>query len=75
MDEDKRERLSCLCPVCGTEFWACKSIFQEHFGLLDKGLGRCPRCNTLHNLTVDENNKRMIVKPLKDYFENMEGGK
>ena len=69
MLEDKRKRYSCKCPVCGIGFWACKSIFQEGFGMLDMGSGNCPNCKTHHKLTVDEANERMIVTPWEKYME------
>lgn len=72
MKIDKRERYSCECPICNNEFWACKSIFQEDFGMIDMGSGTCPKCNTHHNLTVDEENKRMIVIPYDIYVKAKE---
>jgi len=70
---DTRKRYYCKCPVCGKEFWACKSILQEDFEMADKGHGTCPKCKTFHNLTVDEENERMIVTPWKEYLKRKEG--
>lgn len=72
LSEDTRKRYLCICPVCGHKFWACKSIFQEGFGMLDMGAGDCPKCGTRHNLTVDEKNNRMIVTPWKEYIKEKE---
>lgn len=71
MNEDKRERYSCKCPICGHEFWACKSIAQEDFGMPDAGHGSCPSCKTFHNLTWDEDNKKMMVKPWDEYIKEI----
>jgi hypothetical protein len=67
-----RDKLTCICPVCGYEFWACKSIAQE-MGARECGHGSCPGCNTFHNLTVDEVNKSMIVTPWDKYMKQKEG--
>ena len=72
MTKDMRKRYSCICPICGKKFWACKSILQEDFGMLDGGCGSCPKCKTFHNLTVDEKNKRMIVMPWEEYINKKE---
>ena len=66
---DTRKRYYCKCPICSHEFWACKSIFQEGFGMPDMGSGRCQKCKTYHNLTVDEENERMIVTPWEDHMK------
>lgn len=60
------DRYSCKCPICETEFNAEKSIAQE-LGILDAGYGKCIKCNTFLNLTVDGENKRMIVTPWDIY--------
>lgn len=73
MVEDTRKRYHCKCPICGHEFWACKSIFQEVFGELDMGSGSCPKCKTYHNLTVDEENEKMIVTPWEEHMKKKEG--
>lgn len=70
---NSRERYSCICPICNNEFWACKSIFQEDFGIPDRGSGNCPKCKTYHNLTVDEQNKKMIVTPWEEYMNRKKG--
>lgn len=75
MDRDNKKRYSCKCPICGHEFWACKSIFQEHFGMKERGCGSCPKCKTFHNLTVDEANERMIVIPWDEYIERLKNEK
>lgn len=62
-----KERYSCKCPVCGHEFWAAKSLAHE-MGILDGGHGSCPSCGTFHNLTLDEGNKKMLVKPWDKYI-------
>lgn len=67
--KDDRKRYNCKCPVCSTEFQACKSIFQESFGMIDAGSGSCPKCGTFHNLTVDEENGAMVVTPWEKYKE------
>ncbi len=72
MVEEKRERYTCLCPVCGYEFYACKSIAQEAFGIEDAGHGSCPKCKTFHNLQLDEANKKMIVTPWDEYLKKLE---
>jgi len=36
------------------------------------GRGRCPKCKTVHSLTVDEKNKRMIVMPWGEYKKKLE---
>ena len=63
--EDNRKRYKCECPVCNRVFWACKSIFQEGFGMADMGSGKCPGCNTFLQLTVDEEIERMIACDIK----------
>lgn len=68
MEEDNRKRYYCKCPVCGREFWACKSIAQEAWGMPEAGHGRCPGCKTFHNLTFDSENQQMIVIPWEDYI-------
>lgn len=73
MDKDNRERYQCICPICNKIFWACKSILQEDFGMLDMGSGSCPKCKTFHNLTVDEENKQMIVTPWEEYMKARKG--
>jgi len=69
MSKDSRKKYFCKCPICGHEFYACKSIFQEDFEMLDMGRGRCPKCKTVHNLTVDEKNEQMIVMPWEEYMK------
>ena len=69
MNKDTRKRYYCKCPECGHEFWACKSIFQQDFGMLDMGSGSCPKCKTYHNLTVDEKSERMIVTPWEEHIK------
>ncbi len=67
--EDTRKRYNCKCPICGREFWACKSIAQEAFGMPEAGHGSCPGCNTFHNLTFDEKNEVMIITPWDKFME------
>ena len=62
-----RDKLTCICPVCGYEFWACKSIAQE-MGALECGHGSCPGCNTFHNLTVVMG-KDYDLSPLQEFLE------
>ena len=72
MSKDTRKRYRCDCPICDHGFWACKSIFQDDFGMLDMGSGSCPKCKTFHNLTVDEESERMIVTPWEEHMKNKE---
>lgn len=72
---DKRDRYLCICPICSNEFWACKSIAQEAFGILDMGSGSCPKCKTFHNLTIDEKSNKMIVTPWEEHIKSMEESK
>lgn len=67
--KDTRKRYRCKCPICGREFWACKSIAQEDWGMLDAGHGSCPGCETFHNLTFDEKTEEMIVTPWDKFLE------
>lgn len=69
---DTRKKYHCKCPICGHEYWACKSLFQEAFGMQDMGCGSCPKCRTFHNLTVDEENELMIVTSWEDYTKKKE---
>ena len=48
--EDNRKRYKAQCPICGKEFYACKSIAQE-MGMDDGWHGSCPKCSTFLNLT------------------------
>ena len=70
MNNDTRKRYPCICPICNNKFWACKSIFQGGFGMPELGSGSCPKCNTFYNLTVDEENNRMIVTPWDQYISS-----
>lgn len=62
------KRYKCDCK-CGNVFYACKSITQS-WGILDAGHGSCPKCKTFYNLTVDEDNDRMILRPWEEYLES-----
>ena len=62
------KRYRCDCP-CGKTFYATKSIFQSEFGMPECGRGSCPDCETFYNLTVDEENNRMILTKWDEYLE------
>lgn len=68
--KDERKRYECNC-YCGKTFYACKSIFQE-WGILDKGHGSCPECKTFYNLSVDEENGKMILTEWNKYLNKRE---
>ena len=68
--KDERKRYECNCK-CGKTFYACKSIFQE-LGQLDLGHGSCPECFAFYNLSVDEENSKMILTEWNDYLKKME---
>ena len=70
MSEDTRKRYRCDC-VCGKTFYACKSIFQEHFGKDDGGHGSCPQCNAFYNLTFDAENECMELTKWDDYIDKL----
>lgn len=72
MKEDNMKRYECKCPVCGRIFWACKSIAQEDWNMLEAGHGSCPGCNTFHNLTFDKENQRMVVTPWEEFIKKQE---
>jgi len=66
--EDKRQRYECEC-TCGFTFYACKSLFQQ-WGLIDSGSGSCPKCKVFYNLTLDEENKKMILTEWEKHMKN-----
>jgi hypothetical protein len=72
MIEDTRPRYKCACPGCGHEFTACKSIAQE-LGLLNSGIGSCPKCESFYRLSVDEATKSMILTPFEDFTKEHMG--
>ena len=73
MSEDKRKRYKCECK-CGNTFYACKSIFHQ-MGMNENGCGSCPECQTFYNLTLDEENERMILTEWIEYIEGRRGEK
>lgn len=71
--EDKRKKYRCNC-LCGKTFYACKSIFHE-MGILDRGGGSCPYCKKFFNLTVDEENNKMILMDWDEFVKKLEFSK
>lgn len=65
--EDKRKRYKCECK-CGHIFYATKS-FLQCWGQLDSGCGSCKECKTFFNLTVDEENERMILTEWNEWLK------
>jgi hypothetical protein len=69
--EDKRKRYKCECE-CGNVFWATKSMFQN-WGMNDCGNGTCPKCKRFYNLTLDEENGRMILTEWSEWSKKRKG--
>lgn len=67
--EIEKKKYKCKCPICGCEFFAQKSLFQEMFKEIDMGHGSCPDCKEFLNLKVDEENECMIVTPWEEYIK------
>jgi len=69
MKKDTRKRYKCDCS-CENVFYATKSLAQC-MGKLDAGHGSCPKCKTFYNLTLDEENDRMILTRWEKYIEKI----
>lgn len=59
-------RYECNCCVCQHRFYASKSIFQT-WGDHEHGMGTCPSCKTVLNLTFDPDTNEFITKIWIDF--------
>lgn len=67
--ENTKEFYDIQCPNCNKALKTVKSIGHE-MGCLEAGMGSCPVCGMVMNITYDIENNTMATMDFKEWLKN-----